>query len=102
MKASWMRPRTSTPPSGAAVGHALGEADHVGDDAVALGGEGVAEPAEAGDHLIEDEQDVMRPGDLAQALEIALRACEHAGRARHRLDDDGGDGGALLEREDGG
>ena len=39
-----------------AAGHALGEADHVGHDPVALGGKGVAEPAEAGDHLIEDQQ----------------------------------------------
>jgi hypothetical protein len=30
-----------------------------------------------------------------------LRAGEHSGRPRHRLDDDGGDGRPLLEREDG-
>ncbi len=42
-----------------AVGDALGEGDHVGDDAVALGGEGVAEAAEAGDDLVEDQQDAV-------------------------------------------
>jgi hypothetical protein len=72
--------RTRTPPSGAgAVGHGLGEADHVGNDAVALGGEGIAEAAEARDHLIEDEEDAVRPGDVTQTLEITLRTCEHAG-----------------------
>ena len=55
-----------------AVGHALGEADHVGDDAVALGGKGVAEPAEAGDHLVEDQQDAVRSGDIVQALKVAF------------------------------
>jgi len=66
-----------------AVGHALGEADHVGHDLVALGGKRVAEPAEAGDDLIEDQQDAVGAGDLAQALKIALGAGEHAGRAGH-------------------
>ncbi len=62
-----------------AAGHPLGKGNHVGDDAVALSGEGVAEPPEAGDHLVEDEEDAVGAGDLAQALKIALRACENAG-----------------------
>ena len=48
MKASWIRPRTNTPPRGAAP------LVTPGDDAVALGGERVAEPAKAGNDLIED------------------------------------------------
>ena len=83
-----------------ARGHALGEGDHVGDDAVALGGEGVAEPAEAGDDLVEDQQDAVLVADLAQALEIALGRRQHAGRARHRLDDDGGDRRGVVQRDD--
>jgi hypothetical protein len=58
----------------------------------------VAKPAEAGDHLVEDQENAVRAGDLAQALEIALGAREHAGRAGHRLDDHRGDRGGVLER----
>ncbi len=36
------------------VGEALGHADHVRPDAEPLGGERRADPAEAGDHLVED------------------------------------------------
>ena len=84
----------------AARGHALGEGDHVGHDAVALGGEGVAEPAEAGDDLVEDQQDAVLVADRAQPLQIALRRRQHRGRARHRLDDHGGDGGVAVQRDD--
>ena len=52
--------------------HPLGEGDHVGLDAIALGGERRAETAEAGDDLVEDEQNAVFVADLAQALEIAL------------------------------
>ena len=37
-------------------------------------------------------------GDFAQALQIALRRRQHRGRARHRLDDDGGDGVGAMQR----
>jgi hypothetical protein len=37
----------------------LSESDHVGHDALAHGGKGVAEPPEAGDHLVEDEEDAV-------------------------------------------
>ena len=36
----------------------------------------------------------------AQALEVALWRRQHAGRARHRLDDDGGDGRGVVQRDD--
>ena len=80
--------------------HALGEGDHVGNDAVALGGEGGAEAAEAGDDLVEDQQDAVLVADLAQALEIALRRRQNAGGAGHGLDDHGGDGGGVVQRDD--
>ena len=58
-----------------------------------------AEAPEAGDHLVEDQQDAVRVADRAQALEVALRRRQHAGRARHRLDDHGGDGGGAVQRD---
>ena len=83
-----------------ARGDALGEGDHVGDDAVALGREGVAETAEAGDDLVEDQQDAVLVADRAQPLQIALRRRQHAGRARHRLDDHRGDRRRVVQRDD--
>ena len=53
--------------------HPLGEGDHVGLNAIALGGERRAETAEPGDDLVEDEQDAVLVADLAQPLQIALR-----------------------------
>src|SRR5205814_9499771 len=43
-----------------AGGDALGKGDQVGRHAVALGGKGVAEPAETGDHLIEEDRKSTR------------------------------------------
>ena len=83
-----------------AGGDALGEGDHVGHDAVAFGGEGVAEAAEAGDDLVEDQQDAVLVADRAQPLEIALRRRQHAGRAGHRLDDHRGDGRGVVQRDE--
>ena len=40
--------------------------------------------------------------DLAQLLEIALGRRQDAGRARHRLDDDGGDGGGVVQIDEAG
>ena len=83
-----------------AVGDALCEGDHVRQHAVALGGERVAETAEAGDDFVEDQQDAVLLGDLAQPLEIALRRRQHAGRSGHRLDDHGGDGVGAVQPDD--
>ena len=80
-----------------AIGDALGEGQHVRQHAVAFGGEGEAEPAVAGDDLVEDQQDAVLLGDLAQPLEIALRRRQHAGRSGHRLDDHGGDGVGAVQ-----
>jgi hypothetical protein len=40
--------------------------------------------------------------DLAQLLEVALGRRDDAGRARHRLDDDGGDGGGIVQGDEAG
>ena len=80
------------------VGEALGERHNIGQDAETLGGKAVAEAAEAGDDLVENQQDAMRIADLAETLEIALRRQNDAGGAGHRLDDDGGDGRGVVQR----
>ena len=80
--------------------HPLGEGDHVGLDAIALGGERRAEAAEPGDDLVEDEQNAVFVADLAQPLQIALGRGQDPGRARHRLDDHRGDGRGVVQRDD--
>ena len=93
--------RANTAPIGiGAVGEALGAGDDVGHHAEILGGERGAEAAEAGDHFVEDEQDAVLVADRAQPLQIAPGRQQHAGRARDRLDDDGGDGGGVVQRDD--
>src|SRR5882762_3498136 len=42
-----------------AIGDALGEGQHVRQHAIALGREGIAEPAIAGDDLVEDQEDAV-------------------------------------------
>ena len=84
------------------VGHTLGKGDHVGGGAVALGSEGVAEAAETGDDLIEDQQDAVLGGDLAQPLQVALGRRQDARGSRHRLDDDGGNGGGIVQVDEAG
>ena len=83
-----------------AGGDALGEAEQVGDHAIALGGKGVAEAAEAGDDLVEDQQNAVTVADGAQPLQITFGRRQHAGRAGHRLDDHGGDRRGAVQRDD--
>ena len=83
-----------------AVGEALGGADDVGHHAEILGREAGAEAAEAGDDLVEDQQDAVLVADLAQPLQVALRRDQHAGRARDRLDDHRGDVRRVVQRDD--
>ena len=80
----------------AAVGQRLGQGHDVRRDAVGLGGEGRAEPADAGDDFVEHQQDAVGVADFAQPLQIALRRDEHAGRPGDRLDKTGGDGMAAI------
>ena len=83
-----------------AVGEPFREAHHVRDDAEEARRERRAEPAEARDHFVEDEQDAVLVADRAQPLEIAFRRNQHAGRSRHRLDDDRGDVRRVVQRDD--
>ena len=83
-----------------AVGDALRRGDDVGRDVEIVGAERRAEAAEGGDDLIEDQQDVVLGADRGEALQIALGRDQHAGRAGHRLDDDGGDGRGVVQRHE--
>ena len=46
------------------------------------------EPAEAGDDLVGDQQDVVPAQDLLDRLEVAVRRHDHAARALDRLGDE--------------
>ena len=63
----------------------LGAGDDVRPDVVALGREPVADPAEAGDHLVGREQDVVAVAELAHPLPVARRGDEGAARVLDRL-----------------
>ena len=80
-----------------AVGDAFGGGDHVRRDAEVVGAERRAQPAECGNDLIEDEQDIVLGADGGQALQVTARRNEDAGRARDGLDDDGGDGRGIVQ-----
>ncbi len=51
----------------------------------------MAEPTEAGHHLVGDVEDVIVAADLADALQIAIRRHHDAARGLHRLADEGAD-----------
>ena len=74
-----------------AVGEPLGQRDHVRQQVEVRRRKRRPQPAEAGDHLVEDQQDAVRGGDLPQPLQIAERRHQHAGGAGHRLHDHRGD-----------
>ena len=80
------------------VGEPLGGGQDVRLHVEVVGREARAKAPEAGNHLVEDEQDVVLVADLAQAAQIALGRHEHAGGAGHRLHDHGGDGGRIVQR----
>jgi hypothetical protein len=58
--------------------NALGEGENIRRYAEAFSGESRAEAAEARDHFIENQQNVIGTADVAQALEIALGWRQHA------------------------
>ncbi len=60
----------------------------------------MADATEAGDDLVEDQQDAMLVAERAQTLQIVFRRREHAGGAGERLDDDGGDGLRPMFRDE--
>ena len=79
------------------VADAFGDRHEVGGHPEILGREGGAEPAEASDDLVEDQQDAVLVADRAQPLEVALGRRQIAGRAGARLDDHGGDGRGIVQ-----
>ena len=81
-----------------AVGEPLGAGDHVGDDVELLGGEGGAEAAETGDHLVKNQQDAVFGTDLPQPLEIALGGHDDPGAAGDGLDDDRRDVAGVVQK----
>ncbi len=83
-----------------AVSEPFGETDHVRDDAEEVRRERRAEPPEAGDDLVEDEQDAVLIAETPQALEIAPGRDQHAGRACHRLHYHRRDTGRVVQRDD--
>ena len=68
-------------------GDPLGNAHHVGCDALLLAGEESSGAPEAGGDLVGDEQDAMRIAELSQSPQVALGVDEHPGCALdQRLD----------------
>src|SRR5207253_5820418 len=59
---------------------ALGEGDQVWHHAIALGGEGIAEAAEAGNYFVEDQENAVTIADRAQPL----RSEEHTSELQSR------------------
>ena len=101
MKASWISFVTNTAPIGMTpLVTPLAVVMMSGSNAEIVGRERRAEPSEAGDHLVEDQQDAVLGADFAQLLQIALRRDQHAGRAGHRLDDDRRDRRGVMQRDD--
>ena len=73
-------------------GQHLGHRHHVGLQVEHVGAEGLAQAAEAGDHLVGDQQDVVLLQHRLDAREVTRRWDDHAARTLHRLGDEGGDG----------
>ena len=71
-----------------AAAEALGERHDVGRDAEVLIGEPLAGPAAAGLHFVEDQQQVVLVGQLAQLGEEAVGRDADAAFALNRLDQD--------------
>jgi hypothetical protein len=82
------------------VGQALGQADEIGRHAETFGSGGRAQPAETGNHLVENQQDAVPRGDGAQPFQIAHGRHQHAGGPGQRLDDHRGDGVGPVQGDD--
>src|SRR6185312_13365349 len=76
--------------AGKAVPERLRDRDHVGSDAVKIGGERLSDAAEPALHLIEDELRADLIAVAPQGLEIGLAQVDRACEALHGLDYDRG------------
>ena len=74
-----------------AARHALCEGDEVGLDAEALEPEPAAEPAEAADHRVADEEHAGLAADHGDLLDVALGRRQHAAGPDHGLAEERGD-----------
>ena len=74
-----------------AAAERLAKHEHVGHEPVALEGEQRAGPAEAGLHLVEDEERAVPPAQLLRLGEVAGRQPADAGLRLDRLDDERGE-----------
>ena len=90
----------TTPESGSPPAIDFATRHQVGLDAVVLDREHPPGAAEAGLHLVDDEEDPLAVADRAQPLHELRRRGDEAALALHRLDDDRGDRlGGDLRRE---
>ena len=80
-----------------AVGDLLGDVHQIRGHTEELRAAPLAHAAKAGDHFVENQQDVVLRTDLAQALQVAHRRHDGTGRAGHRLDDHRGDVGSVMQ-----
>ena len=83
-----------------AAAQALGQGHGVGQDPGILAGQPLAGTADAGLHLVEDQQGAGRRGGLAGSLEIAGWQRPHARLALDWFEEDGG-GGVVHRRSEG-
>ncbi len=81
------------------VADRLGEGQQVRSDAEALRSERHADPAEAGDDLVEHQQDAVVVAQFAQALQVARRGQDHPGRTGDGFDEYGGDCRGVMQRD---
>lgn len=65
--------------------HSLGEGDQIGLEREAIRSEPVANPAEAGDDLVGDEEGPRSFDGRLGLLEVAIRCGPHAARTDHRF-----------------
>ena len=84
---------------GQAAGDPLGEGDHIRLDAELLEGEQAAGAADAGLHLVNEEEDILLPAQLGQALYKALVHGDDAALALDHLQHHGADR-AVQQRLD--
>ena len=78
----------------------LRDGDDVRDDVPVLAGEPAARAAEAGHHLVEDQQDPVAVADLADRLQVAVGRQDDPVRPGDRLEDDRRDRVRALVLED--
>ncbi|MNF83241.1 hypothetical protein D3C84_655610 [compost metagenome] len=85
------------PQGNGAVGDLLGGVDDVRGHAEVLGAAPGAQTTEGGDHLVEDQQDIVLRADFAQTLQVTGGRHQDPGRAGHRLDYHRGDVRGVVQ-----